>query len=220
MRKENILNENYLKFTEKVIADAEKSGKKPTLLLHVCCAPCSSSVLEYLSRHFSITLLYYNPNITEKTEYELRFDELVRLLSEMPGLSNVEVIKRAYSPDDFIKIAKGLETAPEGGERCTRCYRLRLAETAKTASENGFDYFTTTLSVSPYKDARRLNAIGGELALQYNVAYLFSDFKKKNGYKRSIELSHIYGLYRQDYCGCVYSKEEARMRRLEKSKNV
>ena len=202
--------------TDALIEDISRRGSKPTLMLHVCCAPCSSSVLEYLNAHFRITLYYYNPNITEQKEYDLRFRELERLVGQMPLQNGVTVIREEHEPAAFFGIAKGYESEPEGGERCTRCYRLRLEKTVQAAQNGGFDYFTTTLSVSPYKDAVRLNKIGEELSLKYGVPYLFSDFKKKNGYKRSVELSGIYGLYRQDYCGCSYSKAQAQIRRLEK----
>ncbi len=198
---------NYSKFTESVLEKIKNSPKKPTLLLHVCCAPCSSYVLEYLSAFFEITLYYYNPNISPESEYKFRLNELSRLVSEMPNLSGVKIVSENYNPTEFFEIAKGYESLPEGGQRCKRCYYLRLKRSAKYAAENGFNFFTTTLSISPHKNAEWLNEIGEELSKTYNIPYLFSDFKKKNGYKRSIELSAIYNLYRQDYCGCVYSKE-------------
>ena len=194
----------------------KNEGKLPRLLLHSCCAPCSSSVLEYLAQYFSITVLYFNPNITPAEEYFKRVGELKRLLSEAQYPHPVKLIEGRYDSSEFFAIAKGLEDLPEGGERCTRCYRLRLEEAAKIAHEKNYDYFTTTLSVSPYKNAAKLNAIGGELGDRYGVKYLYSDFKKKNGYKRSIELSAQYGLYRQNYCGCVYSAEAARQKHDKK----
>lgn len=206
---------NYQIMLDKVISSIPY-GETPRLLLHSCCAPCSSYVLEYLSRYFAITVLYYNPNISPTPEFEHRAAEQIRLIKEMPLLNPVECVVGRYDPTEFTAIAKGHENDPEGGERCTACYRLRLEETAKIAREGGFDYFTTTLSISPLKDAQRLNSIGGELAERYGVPYLFSDFKKREGYKRSIQLSADYGLYRQDYCGCAYSKRDAEDRKKER----
>ena len=196
---------NYQLILDKTIAEHEKRGERPRLLLHACCAPCSSYVLEYLSRYFDITLLFFNPNISPQSEYDLRANELGRLISDM-GLGNLPLITAEYTPELFEEIAAGLEDAAEGGERCRRCYRLRLENAARAAKEGGYDYFTTTLSISPHKNSRWLCEIGEELEKQYGVSYLYSDFKKKNGYKRSIELSEKYGLYRQDFCGCKYSK--------------
>lgn len=188
------------------LREISKSGKRPRLLLHACCAPCSSYVLEYLSRFFDITLYFYNPNITPAEEYAYRAEELSRLVFEM-GLDEVaSLVVSDYNSDEFYNIASGLEDAPEGGARCARCYRLRLEASAKYAAKCGFDYFTTTLSISPYKNSRWLNEIGAELSEEYGVKYLYSDFKKKNGYKRSCELSEMHGLYRQDYCGCEFSR--------------
>jgi len=184
----------------------ELNGRKK-LLLHACCAPCSSYVLEYLTEFFDITLFYFNPNIFPKDEYEKRVREVERLLREMPLKSDAELLVGRYRPEEFFELVKGLEELPEGGERCFKCYRQRLEETAKIALEKGFDYFGTTLSISPHKNAEKLNLIGEELEKFYGVKYLYGDFKKKNGYKRSIELSRIYGLYRQNYCGCVFSKK-------------
>lgn len=200
--------QNYQRQLEQTLLQLEKEKKVPALLLHACCAPCSSYVLEYLSAHFRITVLYYNPNISPASEYEKRVEELHRLVRELPAVYPVSVVDGVYEPEKFYAMARGLEQVPEGGERCFACYRLRLEETARIAREQGFDYFTTTLSISPLKNAEKLNCIGRELAGIYQVDYLFSDFKKKNGYKRSIELSARYGLYRQDYCGCIYSKQE------------
>lgn len=197
---------NYQKKLEEIISKMD--GRK-TLLLHGCCAPCSSYVLEYLTEYFDITLLYYNPNISPESEYNKRIDEVKRLISEMPLKSQVKLIEGEYKPEDFFDIAKGLEHLPEGGERCFKCYRLRLEEAAKAAKEGDYDYFSTTLSISPHKNAEKLNEIGRELEEKYGVKYLYADFKKREGYKRSIELSRIYGLYRQNYCGCIYSKQQA-----------
>ena len=205
--------QNYSLILEKTIAENEKAGLRPTLLLHACCAPCSSYVLEYLSKHFDITLLFYNPNISPEKEYYFRDAELKRLIGEMPLPSGISVITEKYEPQEFYDMAKGLEELAEGGERCKRCYRLRLSRTAKIASERNFDYFTTTLSISPYKNAEWLNTIGRDVGDAYGVKYLYSDFKKKNGYKRSCELSTEYNLYRQNYCGCEFSKKAAEGKR-------
>lgn len=199
---------NYSNETEKVIEQIKKTNTKPSLLLHACCAPCSSYVIEYLCKYFNITIYYYNPNISPIQEYNFRLEELSRLLKEMKEAENIETLPCEYEAELFYQMAKGLEAEKEGGERCFKCYRLRLEKTAQAAKENCFDYFTTTLSISPYKNAEKLNEIGKELSEKYNVPYLFSDFKKKNGYKRSIELSKEYDLYRQDYCGCIYSKKD------------
>lgn len=209
--------ENYQLKLDKELARIVAEGRRPRLLLHVCCAPCSSYVLEYLNQYFDITAYFYNPNIAPAGEYEYRANELIRLTHELPITNPVACHIADYDPSAFQSIAKGLENEPEGGERCTACYRLRLTETAKIAAAKGYDYFTTTLSISPLKDAVRLNTIGGELAAEYGIPYLFSDFKKREGYKRSIQLSNEYDLYRQDYCGCAYSKAEA-IRRNENKK--
>ena len=201
-------NRNYSKQLDKIIENLLKSGERPRLLLHACCAPCSSYCLEYLSRYFDITVYYHNPNISPESEFDYRVSELRRLIDEMPLSYPVKLVVAAYDASEFENAVKGLENEPERGSRCTVCYRLRLEKSAEYASDNGFDYFTTTLSISPYKDAARLNGIGEELAGKYSVKFLPSDFKKKNGYKRSVELSGEYGLYRQDYCGCVYSKRK------------
>ncbi len=197
---------NYQKELEKVINDIVNKNETPTLLLHSCCAPCSSYVLEYLSNYFKITIFYYNPNISPKEEFDKRIEEQKRLINELPVKNKVEFIEGKYDNDKYEDSIKGLEQEKEGGSRCHICYRLRLEETAKIAKETGFDYFTTTLSISPYKNAKVLNEIGEELGKIYNISYLYADFKKRDGYKRSIELSRIYNLYRQDYCGCEYSK--------------
>lgn len=193
----------------------KKQGtEKPKLLLHACCAPCSSYVLEYISKHFDITMLYYNPNITPESEYTKRLDELKRLLKTASFCVGVKLMNCKYDPESFFEIAKGLENLPEGNERCFKCYMLRLELTAQTAKENGFDYFTTTLSISPYKNSKKLAEISLVLEEKYGVKWLPSDFKKKGGYKRSIELSKEFDLYRQDYCGCVFSKLEAERKRM------
>lgn len=197
---------NYSNLLENKIAEIKAKGEKPRLLLHACCAPCSSYVLEYLREYFDITLYFYNPNISPEKEYIFRQAELIRLVGEM-GLP-ITVVSEKYSPEEFFEVSKGLEKEPEGGERCFKCYRLRLLKTAEYAKKNGFQFFTTTLSISPYKNAEKLNEIGGELGEKFGIDYLYSDFKKKNGYKRSIELSKQYNLYRQDYCGCIFSKGE------------
>lgn len=176
-----------------------------SLLLHACCAPCSSFVLERLGNFFSITILYYNPNITDSDEYEKRLEEVKRFSMNFKTKYPVKVIAGRYDPKEFFGISKGLEKEAERGKRCYKCYEMRLKETALIAKEKGYDYFTTTLSISPYKDANWINEIGINLEKEYNTNFLYSDFKKKNGYKRSIELSKEYDLYRQDYCGCVYS---------------
>ena len=197
---------NYQKELEKLIDQAQKEQKVPSLFLHSCCAPCSSYVLEYLSQYFNITVFYYNPNIYPEEEYQKRVHEITRLVNSMEFVHPVKLVEGHYDPQEFFQMAKGLENVPEGGERCFKCYRLRMEEAARLAAEGGFDYFTTTLSISPLKNAAKINEIGEELAEIYHVEHLPSDFKKKNGYKRSIELSHEYDLYRQNYCGCVYSR--------------
>ena len=214
----NQIKQNYSLILENTIKENEKAGLRPTLLLHACCAPCSSYVLEYLSKHFDITLLFYNPNISPEEEYIFREKELRRLVGEMPLPNGISVISEKYDPKEFYDIANGLEGLPEGGERCKRCYRLRLSHTAEIAKEKGFDYFTTTLSISPYKNAEWLNSIGNEEGARLGVKYLFSDFKKKNGYKRSCELSEEYGLYRQNYCGCEFSKRVALTLKVSENK--
>lgn len=198
-------NENYQRKLEILINNL--SGT-PRLLLHCCCAPCSSYVLEYLSRFFEITCLFYNPNISPAEEYEKRAEELRRLISEQPHKNPVSIIVEKYNPQDFFAAVKGYEHIKEGGERCFRCYRLRLEMAAKYAKEYNFDYFCSTLSISPLKNARKLNEIGEELSEIYKISHLPNDFKKKGGYKRSIELSAEYDLYRQNFCGCVFSKNE------------
>lgn len=219
---------NYQKELDKVIGQIEKatleSGQPPRLFLHSCCAPCSSYCLEYLRKYFKITVFYYNPNISMEPEYRKRVEEQKRLITaynaqleknkEITGYV-IDIVEGDYEPQEFYTIAKGLEQCPEGGERCFLCYELRLQKTAELAKEQGFDYFATTLTISPLKNAQKLNEIGERLAVEYGVSWLVSDFKKKNGYKRSIELSAEYDLYRQDYCGCIYSKQERERQKQE-----
>lgn len=197
--------ENYQKQLEKIL-DTLSQEEPPRLLLHSCCAPCSSYVLEYLSEYFQITVFYYNPNIAPREEYLMRAEEQKRLTEQMNLQNPVTFLAGDYHPEVFYEMSKGLEDVPEGGERCFRCYRLRLMEAAKIAKEGGYDYFTTTLTISPLKNAPKLNETGLEVSKLYGVAYLPSDFKKRDGYRRSIELSREYGLYRQNYCGCIFSK--------------
>lgn len=202
---------NYQKELEKVIErlPGAGGGSAPSVFLHSCCAPCSSYVLEYLCRYFYITVFYFNPNISEREEYQKRAAEQKRLIkaynAEGKGYP-ISVVEGDYVPEKFFETARGLEDCPEGGERCFRCFELRLRETAKQAVQGGYDYFATTLTVSPLKNAAKLNEIGEALSQEYDVPWLPSDFKKREGYKRSIELSGQYDLYRQNYCGCIYSK--------------
>lgn len=217
------MNRNYSLELEKIIKNPENRGKQ--LFLHSCCAPCSSYVLEYLRSFFRITVFYYNPNITEDEEYFKRVEEQKRLIAQMnAGLTvtdnayPIDVVEGDYDKTLFFDCVKGLESCPEGGERCFVCYELRLRETAKKAKETGADYFTTTLTISPLKNAAKLNEIGEQLSEEYAVAFLPSDFKKKGGYQRSIELSKEYDLYRQDYCGCIYSKVERERQRSASEK--
>lgn len=198
---------NYQLILDEIINENVSLGKRPTLLLHACCAPCSSYVLEYLSKYFEITVFYYNPNISSLEEYEKRKEEIKRFIGECNFSSDIKFVEGLYDNDKYEEVIKGLENEKEGGSRCKKCYYLRLEESAKYASDNNFDYFSTTLSISPYKNAQALNEIGKELSDKFGISYLFSDFKKKNGYKRSIELSSIFKLYRQDYCGCIYSQK-------------
>lgn len=197
---------NYQKETDSVIESL--NGTVPTLLLHSCCAPCSSYTLEYLSRYFSITVFYFNPNISPKAELDKRFAEQKRLIETLPSENKISLICGDYNYDEFLNIARGYESVPEGGERCFRCYRMRLEKTAELAKQNGFDYFCTTLSISPLKNSQKINEIGFDVAEKYGVKWLPSDFKKREGYKRSIELSREYDLYRQNFCGCVFSKSQ------------
>ena len=209
---------NYQKELDKVIESLSQQEKVPTLLLHSCCAPCSSYVLEYLSNYFGITVFYYNPNIYPDEEYEMRVREQQRFIRAFPAKHPIDFIEGAYDKERFYEMARGLEAVPEGGQRCFQCYELRLREAGELAKARDFDYFTTTLSISPMKNAEKLNEIGLRLAEELGVAYLCSDFKKRNGYKRSTELSREYGMYRQDYCGCVYSKAESAARKAAQEK--
>ena len=203
-------NRNYQKEMEKIINKLQ--GERKSLLLHSCCAPCSSAVLEKLQTIFDITVFFYNPNISEQEEYRKRVEEQKRLIeafNQKNPESPIGMIDGDYQPQEFYDIAKGYETCPEGGERCFRCFHLRLEATAKVAKEGEYDFFTTTLTISPLKNAAKLNEIGEEMAEKYEITWLPSDFKKKEGYKRSIELSKEYDLYRQNFCGCAYSKAES-----------
>ena len=206
---------NYAKELENKIAVFQGKKEYPRILLHACCAPCSSYCLEYLREYFDITVFFYNPNITSESEYIKRVDEEKRLISEYNALGGrrIEIIEGDYEPADFYGAVKGYEECREGGERCRKCFELRLLESARVAKEGGFDFFTTTLTISPLKNADVLNEVGEQAGKELGIAFLPSDFKKKNGYKRSIELSREYGLYRQDYCGCSFSKAQ---RELEK----
>lgn len=199
---------NYDRMCMAVIRQQTAAGRVPTLLLHSCCAPCSSATLEWLSQYFQITVFYYNPNIAPEGEFQKRLAEQRRLIARQPAVHPVQLIAGDYEPAAFAAVAKGYEDCPEGGARCMRCYRQRLEKTAALAKEMDFDYFCTTLSISPLKDAQKINAIGQSVGEQYGVAWLPSDFKKQERYKRSIALSREYGLYRQNFCGCVYSKQE------------
>ena len=194
---------NYDLEMQKQMDNIEEGTK---LLLHACCAPCSSAVLERIANHFEVTIFYYNPNITEEAEYQKRVEEIKRLISTINPKYKVSLLEGRYNPEEFFTMAKGLEQEPEKGKRCYKCYNLRLEETAKVAEEKNFPYFCTTLTLSPHKNATWLNEIGERLDKEYKPTYLYSDFKKREGYKRSIELSKEYNLYRQDYCGSIYSK--------------
>lgn len=199
---------NYQKELEKIIEEITAREKVPTLFLHSCCAPCSSYTLEYLSQFFEITVFYFNPNISPEQEFEKRFAEQKRLIEAMNFKNRVSLVKGEYDYGEFLEIARGLEDVKEGGARCFKCYRLRLEKTAKLAKEAGFDYFCTTLSISPLKNSQKINEIGFDVAEKYGIKWLASDFKKREGYKRSIELSNQYNLYRQNFCGCIFSKGE------------
>ena len=211
---------NFQKELEQTIEHHQRQKTVPKLLLHSCCAPCSSYVLEYLSRYFRITVLYYNPNIYPPEEYDKRAKEQQQFIQQfseaMAGEKSkaeqafypITFVEGSFEQERFYQVAKGLEDVKEGGERCFRCYELRLREAAEYGKKLGQDYFTTTLSISPLKNVDKLTENGEKLAKEYGISYLNSDFKKKNGYKRSVELSKEYGMYRQDYCGCVYSKRE------------
>ena len=207
---------NYQKQLEEVLKRMREEGERKRLLLHACCAPCSSYCLEYLREAFALTVFFYNPNLTEQEEYRRRVEEekrLIALMNGQEGSSQIEILEGRYEPERFLEAAKGLETCKEGGERCVRCFALRLGETARVAAEGGFDFFTTSLTISPLKNSALLNRIGAQEGERYGVRFLPSDFKKNNGYLRSTQLSRLYGLYRQNYCGCIYSKVEASDRR-------
>lgn len=199
---------NYQLELDKIIGDIknESATRLPKLLIHSCCAPCSSYVLEYLSEYFAITVYYYNPNIYPEGEFNRRAKEQAELIRSMPLKNPVIFIEGRYEPQRYYDLIKGHERDSEGGDRCSICYRMRLEEAARTAQQGGYEFFTTTLTISPHKDANKLNEIGQEMASKYGLLFLPSDFKKRNGFKRSIELSNEYGLYRQDYCGCVFSQ--------------
>ena len=228
----------YIRFKEQ-IEEADKSDKRPSLLLHACCCPCSSHCLELLVSHFDITVFFYNPNIDEQPEYQKRLDELYRFTKEADFARDVKIIDGGYDPEPFFEMAKGREDLPERGARCYDCYKLRMQKTIEYATENGFDYFSTTLSISPYKNAEWLNEIGMELERKQRAesearveaqadseadsiipTFLFSDFKKENGYKRSIELSKEYNLYRQDYCDCKFSKRDRDKKKQQSSRSL
>ncbi len=204
---------NFQNELEQLLDKLAKEGRVPSLLLHSCCAPCSSYVIEYLSRYFNIVVFYYNPNISVDKEYKKRVEEQKRFINEFPALHKVRFIEGDYEPDLFFDKVKGYEDCAEGGERCFICYRMRLEKTARLAKQMNMDYFTTTLTISPLKNSFKLNEIGLELEKEYGVCYLLSDFKKREGYKRSIQLSGLYHLYRQDYCGCVFSYQQRQRQR-------
>ena len=202
---------NYQSEMDILLEKLKLEGKTPTILLHSCCAPCSSYCLEYLTEYFNIAVFFYNPNISSKEEYSLRLSEQKRLIEEMPKKNSITLIEGEYRPSDFYEIARGLEDAPERGERCQKCYYLRLKAAAMKAKEIKADYFATTLTLSPLKDSYTINSIGERLSGSMDVPYLSSDFKKREGYKRSVELSKEFRLYRQRFCGCVYSKKDSKL---------
>ncbi|MBQ6463590.1 MAG: epoxyqueuosine reductase QueH [Pseudobutyrivibrio sp.] len=204
---------NYQKELDKLIIKFTEEGQVPSLLLHSCCAPCSSYCIEYLSQFFYVTVFYYNPNIYPDEEYYHRVKEQQRFIKEFPTKYPVKFIEGDYDKSSFYEIAKGLEKEPEKGERCHRCYDLRLRRTATIAKEKGFDFFSTTLTISPMKDSQVLNEIGASIGTELGVDWLYSDFKKREGYKRSTEISREYDMYRQDYCGCVYSYNERQLQK-------
>lgn len=199
---------NYHRLLDRLLEKLAQEGKTPSLLLHSCCAPCSSYVLEYLSNYFHITLFFYNPNIHPQEEYDLRLSEVKRLVNELNTNHPIKIIEGDYIPDVFYKAVRGMEQLEECGERCHTCYRLRLEETARLAKKLDFDYFTTTLSIGPKKDSNKINEIGEEIAEIYKTNHLPSDFKRKKGYERSIVLSRELNLYRQNYCGCIFSRKK------------
>ncbi len=199
---------NYQKVMEELIAEHCNGKQPPKLLLHSCCAPCSSYCIQCLAEYFSVTVFYYNPNIFPPEEYQMRVEEQQRFIREFPTVHPVSFVEGSYDTEKFYDTVRGMEQLPEGQERCFACYELRLREAAEYAKQHGFDFFTTTLSISPLKNAQKLNEIGARLQEEYQVRYLFSDFKKKDGYKKSTEISNEYHMYRQYYCGCVYSKQQ------------
>ena len=210
---------NYHKIMLEIIKKEQENNNIPNLLLHSCCAPCSSHVIDTLTKYFNITILYYNPNIEPYEEYIKRKEEEKRFIKEFNNINKLDIIDCDYDNEIYHETIKGLEDCKEGGNRCFKCYELRLEYTANKAKELGFDYFGTTLTVSPYKNSNKLNEIGELLAKKYNIKYLYSDFKKNNGYKHSIELSKEYKLYRQDYCGCIYSQVERNKKIQNKRKD-
>ncbi len=209
------MKQNYQLMLEETIQEITEANKVPKLLLHSCCAPCSSYCLEYLSDYFEITVFYYNPNIYPDEEYFHRAREQQAFIERFPAKHPISFVEGDFDKERFFQSVKGLENEPERGARCNVCFELRLGEAASMARQMNMDYFTTTLSISPMKDAELLNDIGSKMEEKYGVKYLHSDFKKKNGYKRSCELSQEYGMYRQDYCGCVFSYNESKARRME-----
>lgn len=202
------MNKKYSSILEETLLNIEKNNMRPRLLLHSCCGPCSSYVIEYLTKYFDITIFYYNPNISPYDEYLKRKTEQIKLIEDIDNINKLDIIDCDYENDIYEEKIKGLENEPERGSRCRVCFNLRLSKTAREAKKMDYDYFGTTLTVSPYKNAELINEIGLELEKKYDIKYLVSDFKKNNGYKRSIELSKKYNLYRQDYCGCKYSKRD------------
>lgn len=214
------MNLNYQKILEKTIEENQMKGIAPKLLLHSCCAPCSSYCIEYLSNYFEITIFYYNPNIYPEEEYSKRVKEQEQFTEKFPTKHPVTFLEGEYEKDKFYELTKGFEEEKEGGERCFRCYEMRLREAAEAAKKYKMDYFTTTLSISPLKNAAKLNEIGAKLEKEYGIPYLYSDFKKKGGYQRSVALSKEYGMYRQYYCGCVFSKNQRDKEIAEKEKEM
>jgi len=209
---------NYQKELDTLIERNTAAGIRPSLMLHVCCAVCASYVLEYLHEHFSITVAYYNPNITDDEEYRYRYSELRRYVAES-GLSDaIRFVEVDYDPAVFFRLAQGREEDREGGSRCELCFYERLSYTARLAAEGGYDYFATTLTISPLKNAALINAVGERAAAEFGARYLPTDFKKKEGYKRSVELSRQYSLYRQNYCGCIFSQREAQRREAARAR--
>lgn len=200
------MKENYYLLFENQLNRIKEKGKVPTILLHSCCAPCSSHVITFLKEYFDITIIYYNPNIYPYEEYKKRKEEQIRLLNEIKSKNKLNIIDCDYDNNIYEETIKGLEKEKEGGSRCYKCFWLRLDKTAQIAKENNYDYFSTTLTISPYKNSTVINEIGKELETIYNITWLYSDYKKKDGYKKSIQLSKEYNLYRQNYCGCIYSK--------------